>query len=145
MSAGTGVRHSEFNSSDEDPVHFLQIWIEPGQRGLEPGYEQKHFGAEDKRGRVALLASPDGREDSLTIHQDAFLYGTIVEGGQSLSYAVAADRAVYLHVIRGKLSVNGQIMSGGDGLGLRHTDSLDFEAIEESELLIFELEKEDAV
>ena len=142
MTAGTGVRHSEFNASRTEPVHFLQIWILPEKPGLEPGYEQKHFSADEKRDRLVLMASPDGRQGSLTIHQNAFLYGTIVEGGESLSHTVDNDSAIYVHLISGKLSVNGQAMSDGDGLGLRDVDSLDMHAREESELLIFEMEKE---
>ena len=142
MSAGGGVMHSEFNASDDKPVRFLQIWITPGRRGIAPEYEQKHFSGEEKRARVVLMGSPDGREGSLTLNQDALLYGTIVESGQTLSHTLAPDRAVYVHVIRGQLSVNGQSMTAGDGLGLRHTDALVLQATDESELLIFELEKE---
>ena len=142
ISAGTGVMHSEFNASDERPLRFLQIWITPGRRGIAPAYEQKHFSTEDKRGRVVLMGSPDGRQDSLTLNQDAFLYGTIVESGQTLTHSLAENRAVYVHVIRGQLSINGQHLADGDGLGLGHTDALVLAATEESELLIFELETE---
>ena len=144
ISAGTGVMHSEFNASDERPLRFLQIWITPGRRGIAPAYEQKHFSTEDKRGRVVLMGSPDGRQDSLTLNQDAFLYGTIVESGQTLTHSPAENRAVYVHVIRGQLSINGQHLADGDGLGLQHTDALVLAATEESELLIFELETETA-
>jgi len=142
ISAGTGVMHSEFNASDERPLRFLQIWITPGRRGIAPAYEQKHFSTEDKRGRVVLMGSPDGRQDSLTLNQDAFLYGTIVESGQTLTHSLAENRAVYVHVISGQLSINGQHLADGDGLGLGHTDALVLAATEESELLIFELETE---
>ena len=142
MSAGTGVTHSEFNVSDQASLRFLQIWITPGRRGIAPAYEQKHFSAEDKRGRLVLMGSPDGRQDSLTLNQDAFLYGTIVESGQTLTHSPAEDRAVYVHVIRGQLSINGQHLADGDGLGLQHTDALVLAATAESELLIFELETE---
>lgn len=142
MSAGTGVTHSEFNVSKDKPLRFLQIWITPGQAGIAPEYEQKHFSSEQKRGSLVLMGSPDGRENSLTLHQDVFLYGTIVERGQTLTHSAAGHRAIYVHVIRGQLSINGQQLADGDGLGLRSAQALTLEATEESELLLFELEPE---
>src|SRR3954463_2825413 len=107
MSAGTGVMHSEFNASDRDPVHFLQIWIEPNVRGVKPGYEEKRFEDASKRGQLRLIASPDGREGSVTIHQDASLYAALVDGAEVVTHAPAPGRKTYVHVIRGEVTVNG--------------------------------------
>src|SRR3954454_7140028 len=99
MSAGTGVTHSEYNASDRDPVHFLQIWIEPDVRGGKPGYEEKRFEPADKRGKLRLIASPDGRDGSTTIQQDAYLYAALVDGDEILTHRAAAGRRTYVHVI----------------------------------------------
>jgi redox-sensitive bicupin YhaK (pirin superfamily) len=116
MSAGTGVMHSEFNASDRDPVHFLQIWIEPNVRGVRPSYEEKRFEPDSKRGRLRLIASPDGRDGSVTIHQDAFLYATLVDGDDVLEHEAANGRRLYVHVVRGEATVNGQALAHGDAL-----------------------------
>lgn len=115
MSAGTGVFHSEFNPSAKDGVRFLQIWIQPKQNGGAPGYEQKRFSPEDKRGRLRLVASPDGAEGSVRIGQDARLYASILASGHSLEHTVAEGRHVWLQVARGSLTVNGQTLNEGDG------------------------------
>src|SRR5512147_1581809 len=106
MSAGRGVQHSEFNHAKDAVTHFLQIWIEPSVRGIAPGYEQKHFDAAAKRGRLRLVASPDGAEGSVTIHQDARLYAALLDGAESARHALAPGRNAYVHVVRGKLTVN---------------------------------------
>src|SRR5258708_5851663 len=108
MSAGTGVHHSEFNPSPKNPVHFLQIWIEPDKRGVQPGYEEKHFDAASKRGKLRLIASSDGRDGSVRIQQDADLYATLLEGGDVLEHSLAKGRRAYVHVARGHVTVNGQ-------------------------------------
>lgn len=115
MSAGTGVRHSEYNAHDGE-THFLQIWIEPARRGLPPAYEQRRFAAAEKRGRLRPIAAPDGREGALTIHQDAVLYAGLFDGTESARLALRARRKAYVHVARGKLAVNGVALAAGDAL-----------------------------
>src|SRR5512142_2017225 len=105
MSAGTGVTHSEYNASQTEPVHFLQIWIEPDARGLAPGYEETHFDAQEKRGRLRLIASPDGRDGSVTIHQDASLYAALLDGDDTAEFAQRAGRRTYVHMVRGSARV----------------------------------------
>jgi redox-sensitive bicupin YhaK (pirin superfamily) len=116
MSAGRGVRHSEFNNEKSGVTHFLQIWIEPDVTGIEPSYEQKHFGAEEKRGRLRLIASPDGAAGSVSIHQDARLYAGLFDGAERAGYALSPGRKGYVHVARGQVSVNGQALGAGDAL-----------------------------
>jgi redox-sensitive bicupin YhaK (pirin superfamily) len=123
MSAGTGVRHSEYNASDRDPVHFLQIWIEPDQRGVEPSYEEKHFDDASKRGRLRLIASADGREGSVRIHQDANLYAALVDGSESVALDPKAGRRLYVHLVRGEAEVNGQPLQAGDAVKLSGADN----------------------
>ena len=108
MSAGSGVRHSEFNASKTDPVHFLQIWIVPEKRGLEPSYEQKTFSDADKRGRLRLIGSRDGREGSVTIHQDVDLYATVLAEGQTVGHGLRDGRAAWVQVARGTAMLNGE-------------------------------------
>jgi redox-sensitive bicupin YhaK (pirin superfamily) len=139
MSAGNGVRHSEFNGSKTDPVHFLQIWIQPNQQGIAPSYEEKHFAAEEKLGRLRLIASGDGREGSVLIHQDASLYAAILDGGDELTHPLAAGRLAYVHVIRGQVEVNGVALTGGDALKLGDEERVSFARAEAAELLLFDL------
>lgn len=139
MSAGTGVRHSEFNASRSDLVHFLQIWIEPGVRGIAPSYEEKHFDAASKRGRLRLVASPDGRDGSVTIHQDAYLYGALVDGEERVSHALAQGRKAYVHVARGAATVNGQPLEAGDALKASGVGEIVIERGREAEVLLFDL------
>ena len=139
MSAGTGVAHSEFNASERDPVHFLQIWIEPGQRGVRPSYEEKKFDDASKRGRLRLIASPDGRDGSVTIHQDANLYAALVDGAESLDFEPAAGRRVYVHVIKGEVVVNGQPLGGGDAIKLANEARVRIESGRGAEILLFDL------
>jgi redox-sensitive bicupin YhaK (pirin superfamily) len=116
LSAGTGIQHSEFNYETSGVTHFLQIWIEPDVRGIAPSYEERHFSAEDKRGRLRVVASPDGRDDSVTIHQNALLLAGLFDGDETARHAIAADRKGYVHVVRGTIEVNGQALGEGDAL-----------------------------
>jgi redox-sensitive bicupin YhaK (pirin superfamily) len=118
MSAGTGVMHSEFNHEAGQATHFLQIWILPRERGIAPGYEQKHFDADSKRGRLRLVASPDGREGSVTVHADASLSAGLFNGSEKLDLALDPARIAYVHLVRGSLRVNGQLLHGGDAARL---------------------------
>ena len=139
MSAGTGVRHSEFNGSQERPVHFLQIWIEPKYRGIEPGYEEKRFSDADKRGRLRLIASPDGADGSVLIHQDARLYAGLFTGSESAHLALAAQRQAYVQVLRGSLTANGERLAAGDALRVTQTDALVLANGDDAEVLVFDL------
>ena len=139
MSAGRGVQHSEFNHSASEITHFLQIWIEPSVRGIPPGYEQKHFDAASKRGKLRLVASPDGAEGSVTIHQDARLYVVLLDGAERASYPLAPGRRAYVHVARGRASVNGERLAAGDALKATGTGSLALEQGAQAELLLFDL------
>lgn len=142
MSAGTGVMHSEFNASRTEPVHFLQIWIRPARRGTPPGYEQKHFAAEDKRGRLRLIASPDGADGSLAIQQDARLHAGLFGGAEQAHHPLAPGRMAYVHLVSGKLSVNGIALSGGDALLLRDAAAVHLSHGSDAEVLVFDLVKE---
>ncbi|MBO9685556.1 MAG: pirin family protein [Mitsuaria chitosanitabida] len=139
MSAGTGVRHSEFNHSKDGQTHFLQIWIMPDRQGVTPGYEQKHFAEADKRGQLRLVASPDGAQDSVSIHQDARLYAGLFNGDERTERPLAADRLTYVHLVRGKLTVNGEALETGDALQLAREDRLVIEAGQDAEVLVFDL------
>jgi redox-sensitive bicupin YhaK (pirin superfamily) len=139
MSAGSGVRHSEFNGSKTEPVHFLQIWIQPNQQGIEPSYEEKHFPLEEKLGRLRLIASGDGREGSVLIHQDASLYAAILNGDDQAEHALAAGRLGYVHVIRGQVEVNGVALKGGDAVKIGDEERISFARTEAAELLLFDL------
>jgi redox-sensitive bicupin YhaK (pirin superfamily) len=138
MSAGRGVTHSEFNHDQKDVTHFLQIWIEPAVRGIPPSYEQKHFDPNDKRGRLRLIASPDGAEGSVTIHQDARLYAGLFDRTERAEHALAKGRRAYVHVARGKIAINGTALEAGDAL---KTDAprIAFENGEGAEVLLFDL------
>jgi redox-sensitive bicupin YhaK (pirin superfamily) len=139
MSAGSGVMHSEMNADRSGVTHFLQIWIEPSARGLEPGYEQKHFDAASKRGRLRLVASPDGAEGSVTIHQDARLYAGLFDGAERGALALAPGRRAYVHLVRGKLTVNGTPLGAGDALKLTGVAEVTLEKGEGAEALLFDL------
>jgi len=139
MSAGTGVVHSEANASDREPVHFLQIWIVPERRGLKPGYEQKAFAKEERKGKLRLLASRDGREGSLTIHQDAALYGALLEKGEQVSYEPRASRHAWVQVTRGSVDLNGQRLAAGDGAAVSDERLLTLRGNEPAEVLLFDL------
>ncbi|MDE2401558.1 MAG: pirin family protein [Burkholderiales bacterium] len=139
MSAGTGIRHSEFNHELSGQTHFLQIWIEPLQSGLTPGYEQKNFSAEDKRGRLRLVASPDGRDGSVTIHADASLSVGLFDGDEQAEMALNPARKAYVHMARGQAVVNGQALMVGDALMLEGESSLRLAQGQGAEVLVFDL------
>ena len=139
MSAGTGVAHSEFNPSETESVHLLQIWIMPRARNLPPGYEQKFFSEEERGGRLHLVASEDGRDGSVTIQQDARLYATILEAGSSVEHTLADKRSAWIQVARGNVDVNGQELNQGDGAAVSHEQLLRLAAKDEAEVLLFDL------
>ncbi len=140
MSAGTGVRHSEFNHSPIDPVHFLQIWIVPERRGLEPSYEQVSVADADKQGRLHLVGSRDGRQGSVTIHQDLSLYASRLSVNDGIEHSLAAQRQAWLQMVRGTAQVNGELLSGGDGLAIEDVDSVSVTSTaEDTELLLFDM------
>ncbi len=139
MSAGTGITHSEYNHSPTEPVHLLQIWIVPETAGLPPGYEQRDFPAAERRGRLRLVASRDGRDGSLTIHQDAALYAAVLEAGEAVSHGAKPGRHVWLHVARGAVDLNGHALEEGDGAAASDETRLDIAAREDAEILLFDL------
>jgi redox-sensitive bicupin YhaK (pirin superfamily) len=139
MSAGTGVTHSEFNPSREAPVHFLQIWLLPRERGLPPGYEQKHFTQEARRGRLRLIAAGDGREAAVTIHQDADLWTALLQPGESVRHALAPGRYAWVHVARGAVSLNGSTLGAGDGAAVSDEATLEITGAARAEVLLFDL------
>jgi redox-sensitive bicupin YhaK (pirin superfamily) len=139
MSAGRGVMHSEFNHAKDQTTHFLQIWIQPNVTGIEPGYEQKTFAEQDKRGKLRLVASPDGAQGSVTIHADAHLYAGLFDGAEQATLALDPARPVYVHLVRGELTVNGTRMSGGDAAKLQGEQQLTLTDGREAEVLVFEL------
>jgi quercetin 2,3-dioxygenase len=138
MSAGTGVRHSEANPSTKDRVHLLQIWILPDRHGHEPGYEQKSFPEEEKRGKLRLIASPDGANGSVTIHQDAKLYSSLLSPGQQVEHQLGAGRFGWLQAAKGAVELNGKSLNQGDGAAT-DDQKLILKATEESEILLFDL------
>jgi redox-sensitive bicupin YhaK (pirin superfamily) len=139
MSAGRGVTHSEYNHSQGTVVHFLQIWIKPNVLGISPAYEQKRFDENEKRGRLRLIASPDGAEGSVTVHQDARVHAGLFDGAESASLALAPGRRGYVHVARGTLSVNGTALTAGDALKLTDTSPITLAGGRAAEVLVFDL------
>ena len=139
MSAGRGVMHSEFNHSQEEPVHFLQIWIEPNVRGIEPSYEEKHVALADRPGQWQLIASPDGRDGSVRIHQDACIHAAVLDGNDRLEYAGDNGRLIYVHVARGELIVNNVTLKAGDALKVREETLLTASNAAKAEILLFDL------
>ncbi len=139
MSAGKGILHSEFNPSVNEGTHLLQIWIEPAQLGRPASYEQQALPEAELRGRWRLVASPDGAQGSTTIGQDAKLWASLLAPGEALNYELAAGRLAYAHVIRGRLALNGQILTTGDAAKIADETRLDFQADEETEFLLFDL------
>ena len=139
MSAGTGVFHSEYNPSPKNPVHFLQIWIEPAERGIKPSYEQKFFSPADKRGKLRIVASPDGRDGSVTINQDAYLYAAMVDGAEQVSHQLAEGRKAYVHVARGSATVNGRPLRAGDALKVDSESNIKIGDGNNAEVLLFDL------
>ena len=139
MTAGTGVTHSEFNPSQTEPTHFLQIWIRAARDGLAPGYEQRDFPEDERRGKLRLVASPDGSDGSVTIHQDVKLYDALLSAGQEISYQLAADRFAWIQVVKGGVSINGTSLRAGDGAAISNETALHVVAREDSEILLFDL------
>ena len=139
MSAGTGVRHSEANPSQKDPVHLLQIWIQPERRGMEPSYEQKSFSAEEKQGRLRQIAGPDGKDGSVTIHQDARLYVSLLAPDQQVTHQLAPGRYAWVQVAKGAVELNGKPLKQGDGAAVSDEPRLTIKALEDSEVLLFDL------
>jgi redox-sensitive bicupin YhaK (pirin superfamily) len=139
MSAGWGITHSEANHSRDESVHLLQIWIMPNERGIRPGYEQKMYAVEEKRGRLRLIASPDGRDDSVMIHQDTSLYATLLEPGQDVVHRLNGKRHAWVQVARGAVSVNGQLLSQGDGAAVSDEETVSLVGHEAAEVLLFDL------
>jgi redox-sensitive bicupin YhaK (pirin superfamily) len=139
MSAGTGVRHSEYNHSPSEPVHLLQIWIEPARRGIAPGYEQKTIAPADKRGRLRVVASPDGRDGSVTLEQDATVHATVLEPGERVTHGLGAGRRAWVQVARGTVTLNGQRLAQGDGAAVLDERELVVAGVEPAEVLLFDL------
>ena len=139
MSAGTGVRHSEFNASPTEPVHFLQIWIEPARAGIAPGYEQKAFADSDKQGRLRLVASPDGADGSVRIHQDARVFATRLGPGETIEHKLAPDRHAWVQAVRGTLEVAGHPLTHGDGAAVSGESAVTLTGTRDAEALLFDL------
>ena len=139
MSAGTGVMHSEFNHAQGQTTHFLQIWIEPSQRGIAPGYEQKTFAETEKRGRLRRVASPDGAEGSVSVHADATLYAGLFDGAETATLDIDPARKAYVHLVRGALTVNGERLQGGDAALLAEASRIELGQGEDAEVLVFDL------
>jgi len=139
MTAGRGVSHSEFNASRDEPVHFLQIWILPRRPDLDPSYEQRPFPREEKHNRLRLLASEDGRDGAVTIHQDAELYGTVLDAGAAVRHALRPGRYAWVQVARGDVRVNGEALRAGDGAALSDEAAVDVTGLGAAEVLLFDL------
>jgi redox-sensitive bicupin YhaK (pirin superfamily) len=139
MTAGTGIQHSEFNASKADPVHLLQIWIYPEKRGLAPDYAQKNFPAAERKGQLKLVASHDGRDGSVSFHQDASLYAAALAPGQKVSHALAPGRAAWVQVATGSVTLNGQKLVAGDGAAVENEAALELVGVEDGETLLFDL------
>jgi len=139
MSAGRGVQHSEFNHSGNQRCHLLQIWIQPNQIGVPAGYEEKHFATAQKRGHLCLIASPDGQDGSVMIHQNARLYAALLDGVEQIEYQIQPTRLIYLHLVRGSATVNGQRLVAGDALKISTGDGFTVAQGTQAELLLFDL------
>ena len=139
MTAGTGVTHSEFNHSQSEPVHLLQIWILPSVHGLSPGYEQKKFPLSESKGKLNLVASPNGRDGSVTIHQDVLLYTALLDSKDQLLHKIPTGRHAWIQLVRGDVAVNGESLTAGDGAAVSEERELNFSAKSPAEFLVFEL------
>ena len=139
MTAGTGVLHSEFNHSQEEELHLLQIWIFPEKKNLEPGYEQTLFSREEKLNTLRLIGSRDGRDGSITIHQDVDLYASVLESGKTVSLDNVADRRIFIQVVSGNIDMNGEKLAAGDGIQIRNESSIRLVAENDAELLLFNM------
>lgn len=142
MSAGSGVRHSEFNASASEPAHLLQIWLQPNRLGVTPGYDQRTFPADQRRGRLALLVSPNGRDGSIATHQDGRIYATLLGTGESVTHGLGADHLAYVHVARGQVRVDGETLSAGDAARVDGQPSVAVEGLADAEVLLFDLSSE---
>ena len=140
MSAGSGIMHSEYNASDTDPVHFLQIWVLPEAQGIEPGYEQTYFAPADKQNQLRLVGSREGRDGSVTIHQDLDLYATVLQPEASVTHHLEADRLAWVHVAKGAVQLNGHDLTAGDGAAVADEAALTLTGIsEDAEVLVFDM------
>lgn len=139
MSAGRGIQHSEYNHAPQEETHFFQIWIEPNVKGIAPGYEQKTFADAEKQGVLRLVASPDGAEGSVTIHADARMYSGLLDGTEAATLTLDPARKAYVHVVRGAVSVNGQVLQGGDAAKLTGEAALSLADAKDAEVLVFDL------
>ncbi|MBW4564467.1 MAG: pirin family protein [Mojavia pulchra JT2-VF2] len=139
MSAGTGITHSEYNHSQTEPVHFLQIWVLPNKQGMKPRYEQKNFSLEEKRGKLRLIAAKDGRDGAVTIHQDVDLYASVLETGDVVNYHVKPNRYAWLHIAQGVATLNGEELQAGDGVQITAEEKLEISTNDSAEILLFDL------
>lgn len=139
MSAGTGVRHSEYNASDSEPVHLLQIWLMPNKPGVSPSYDQRHFSLDERRGRLALVVSPDGRNGSIATHQDGLLYAAVLSPGEAVTHELQGGREAYVHLARGEARVNDEVLGAGDAARVRREAGVRIEAATDAEVLLFDL------
>jgi redox-sensitive bicupin YhaK (pirin superfamily) len=139
LSAGSGVTHSEFNASKSDPVHLYQIWMLPEKKGLKPAYDQKNFSDAEKRGKLRLVASPDGRDGSVKIRQDNELYATVLGAGDSVKHALKPERHAYVQVARGSVELNGRKLAEGDGAAISEEKAIELTGVKDSEILLFDL------
>jgi hypothetical protein len=139
MSAGTGVTHSEFNASETEAVHLYQIWMFPDRKGYKPAYGQKHFAEADKRAKLRLVVSPDGREGSVKIHQDNELYATVLAPGETVKHELKPQRHAYVQVARGSVTLNGQALETGDGAAVSEERSIELAGVQDAEVLVFDL------
>jgi redox-sensitive bicupin YhaK (pirin superfamily) len=139
MSAGSGVTHSEYNASKTEPVHFLQIWLVPSERGIKPSYEQRAFSSESKQGRLRVVAAPDGRDGSVTLHTDAVLYAGLFEPGERAELELADNRRAWVQVARGQVRIDGSVLKAGDGAAISQETKLVIEGVEPAEVLVFDL------
>ena len=139
MSAGTGVAHSEFNASDSETVHLYQIWMFPDKKNYTPAYDQKHFSVDDKRGKLRLVVSPDGRDGSVKIRQDNELYATVLGAGETVKHDLKSDRYAYVQVAKGSVTLNGKTLETGDGAAISAEKSLELTGVNDAEVLLFDL------
>ena len=141
MSAGSGIRHSEYNHSKEDNVHFLQIWIMPEKNGIAPSYEQKAYSDAEKAGKWKLVGSPDGRDGSVTIHQDVKLNATLLPAGETVEYETSADRLIWIQAVKGEFTLGGETLAAGDGAAISKEELISIKAEKDSEILLFDMTK----
>ncbi len=139
MSAGRGISHSEHNPSDDKAVQLLQIWLQPNKRGVEPGYAQQHYPLSERQGQLKLLVSPDGRDNSISAHQDGLLYGALLNSEESASYTLSSERIAYVHIARGEAMVNGETLKAGDAITLKDEACVQLDGIDHAEILLFDL------